>query len=160
LYVTSAIHRISTKLLTTSDSLYLGVMGACLILFLAEILLLPGNLIRLWRRRSERTTRVVWLARGMAVMNAALNLAFVVSLAVVIRETMSTNWLILAFGLPAKAALLFVIPPLAAVLAVGMLALGWWVWKKGTWTVMGRIHYTMVTLAALAFAWLLIRWFL
>jgi pimeloyl-ACP methyl ester carboxylesterase len=157
-YATPAIYRLNVDLLTKHSSIHLGVLGFCLLFFLAEILLLPGNLIRLWRYRSKQTTRVACLARGLAAMNAALNVSFVVGLAAIIGETMSANWLILAFGLPAKAAPLFVLPPLAAVLAVGMLVLGWWVWMKGVWTVTGRVHYTMVTLAALAFTWFLIYW--
>ena len=116
------------------------------------------HLLRLLRKRPDRTTRVASLARGVSVATAGLNLVFLVSLTLIVRVTMATNWLLLAFGLPARAAPLFIIPLLTAVLAVGGLVFAGLAWKNKYWTVVGRVHYSLVILAALAFTWFLSYW--
>jgi hypothetical protein len=47
---------------------------------------------------------------------------------------------------------------LGAVLALGALILTIWVWKDGFWTFWARARYTIVMLAAVAFAWSLNYW--
>ena len=47
---------------------------------------------------------------------------------------------------------------LAAVLTIVLTAMTVWVWRKRFWGVMARVHYTLVTLAALAFVWFLNYW--
>ena len=158
LYVTSAIYRLNIELLTMRDPFHFAVLGFCLLFFLVEILLLPGNLLRWWRKRWDQNTRGALLARGVSVATAGLNLAFLVSLMLIIRETMAKNWLLLALGLPAKAAPLFIIPFLTAVLAAGVLVFAGLAWKNGYWTVIGRLHYSLVALAVVAFIWFLSYW--
>jgi pimeloyl-ACP methyl ester carboxylesterase len=158
LYVTPAIYRLNIELLAMRDVFHLGVLGLCLLFFLAEVLLLPGNLLRLLRKRSDQTTWVALLARGVSVATAGLSLVFLVGLTLIVRETMATNWLLLTFGLPAKAAPLFIIPPLTAVLALGGLVLAVLAWKNAYWTAVGRVHYSLVALAATAFTWFLSYW--
>jgi pimeloyl-ACP methyl ester carboxylesterase len=157
LYATPAVYRLNTELLGHHSLSHLGVLGFCLLFFSTEILLLPGNLFRLLRRRSNQN-RAAWFARGLAAVTAVLNLTFLVGLVVMMRETMSTNWLILAFGLPAKGAPLFLIPLLSAVLTAGLLAFAVLAWRNGYWSTVGRVHYSLLTLAALAFVWFLRCW--
>ena len=45
-----------------------------------------------------------------------------------------------------------------AVLTVLAAVLGVVAWKKSYWGVAGRVHYTLVTLATLAFVWFLAYW--
>ncbi len=158
LYVTPAAYRLNTELLRMRDPLHFGVLGFCLLFFLVEVLLLPGNLYRQIRKRSGPTAQKAGLARGLAAATAALNLAFLVGLALAVRDTASANWLMLAFGLPAKAAPLLIIPPLTTVLTIGLLLFAVLAWRRRYWTVVGRVHYSLLTLAALAFIWFLSYW--
>jgi pimeloyl-ACP methyl ester carboxylesterase len=157
-YVTPAIYRLNVDLLTRRHPFHLGVLGFCLLFFLAEVLLLPGNLIRSLRHRAEQTARMAWLARGLAVVTAVANLVFVVGLVLTVGKALSVNWLILAFGMPAKAAFLVIFPPLAAVSSIGALVISFWVWKRGVWTALARVHYSMVVVAGLIFIWFLSYW--
>jgi hypothetical protein len=75
-YVTPAIYRLNVDLLTRRHPFHLGVLGFCLLFFLAEVLLLPGNLIRSLRHRAEQTTRMAWLARVHYSMVVVAGLAF------------------------------------------------------------------------------------
>jgi uncharacterized membrane protein YuzA (DUF378 family) len=51
-----------------------------------------------------------------------------------------------------------VIPLLTAVLTIGLLVFTLLAWKEGYWSTMGRVHYTLITLAALAFTWFMNYW--
>ena len=129
-----------------------------MLFFLVEALSLPGNLCRQIRKRSGPTAHKAGLARGLAAATAVLNLAFLVGLALAVRDAASANWLMLAFGLPAKAAPLLIIPPLTTVLTIGLLLFAVLAWSRRYWTVVGRVHYSLLTLAALAFIWFLSYW--
>ncbi len=47
---------------------------------------------------------------------------------------------------------------IAAILTVGAIVFTALAWKKRFWGAFGRVHYTLVTLAALAFIWFLNYW--
>ena len=59
----------------------------------------------------------------------------------------------IVFGVPPFFKVLLVLPVLAAVLTVGALVFTVLAWKDGYWGIVGRVHYTLVTIAALAFLW-------
>lgn len=63
------------------------------------------------------------------------------------------QWYTILFGVPLFIKALLVLPVLAAVLTVGALVFTILAWKDGYWGVAGRVHYTLVTIAALAFLW-------
>jgi hypothetical protein len=63
------------------------------------------------------------------------------------------KWYTLLFGVPLFIKALLVLPMLAALLTVGVLVLTVLAWKDGYWGIAGRVHYTLVTVAALAFLW-------
>jgi hypothetical protein len=46
----------------------------------------------------------------------------------------------------------------AAILALGSAAFSVLAWKNGYWSPLGRVHYTLVVLALLAFVWWLNNW--
>jgi pimeloyl-ACP methyl ester carboxylesterase len=157
-YITPAIYRLNTGLLVKRDLFQFGLLGFCLLFFLAEVALWPANLIRRLRERPAQATRIAQLARWLAGLTVVLNLAFLIGLVLVIRDVAATNWIMLMFGLPGRAAPLFVIPLLAAVLTVGLPIFTVLAWKEGYWSVVGRVHYSLLTLAGLAFIWFLNHW--
>ena len=59
---------------------------------------------------------------------------------------------------PAYFVALLVIPLLTAVLIIGLLVFTVWAWKENYWSNFGRVHYTLITLAALAFTWFINYW--
>jgi hypothetical protein len=83
----------------------------------------------------------------------ALNLLFLIGLVLIV-----SNPLNLAFGVSPMLTMLFALALVSAVLTVCVVIstiLAWWghFWSAGR-----RVHYTLVTLAALAFAWELVYW--
>jgi hypothetical protein len=87
-----------------------------------------------------------------------LNLVFFAALVWVILDVSSTNWLMLAFGVPTASGWLFWLPRLSAILTLGLPVFALLVWRKQLWTQKRRVFYTVFTLAALAFVLLTLYW--
>lgn len=64
----------------------------------------------------------------------------------------------LAYGIPAIVKALFYLIPIATGLTLGLVFFSVLAWKKGYWSRGARIHYILVTLAALAFIPFLYHW--
>jgi pimeloyl-ACP methyl ester carboxylesterase len=129
--------------------------AACGLLLLSALLYWPIDVLRGLRGRPERGP---WLARWLAALVAALDLSFAGLLLLLIRSASAEQPYLLIFGLPAQAAPLFAAPWAAAALSLGLAALAGLAWKDGYWSAAGRIHFTLVTAAALGFTWLLLAW--
>ena len=62
------------------------------------------------------------------------------------------------YGIPSSLKDLFTIPLIAAFLALASSGFAILAWKNSYWSLLARIHYTLVTLALLAFIWWLNNW--
>jgi CubicO group peptidase (beta-lactamase class C family) len=62
------------------------------------------------------------------------------------------------FGLSPWARAIFLLPLPIAILAVGMIGFTIPAWTRRWWSLPGRVHYTLVSLAGLAFIWWLAYW--
>jgi len=137
------------------------LLGASLAL-LVSMLFLP---LGLWLARRKAALGEVRpalprLARGLAWGMSALNLIFVACLAVAVSALQQAPW-----GVPGGVRALFALPLVAAALAVAVAALAVLAWTgrgnaygRPYWGLVGRVHYTLVALAGLAFAWGLSYW--
>ncbi|MBN1310932.1 MAG: hypothetical protein JXB30_05875, partial [Anaerolineae bacterium] len=157
-YVTPAIYRMNAELLGQPSYFHRGILALVLLFFIGEILLLPGNLLRAVRRKGKSSPTLAWVARGLGVAVAVLGLVFWVGLLLAVRRTLQTDFFMVGFGLPASDGWLFAIPYLEILLTVGLFVLLLLVWKHGYWTLVGRVQYTLLTLAALAFGFFNIYW--
>lgn len=155
LFLTPAVYRLNVDLFVAPNPLRLGLLALCLLACLAEVI--PA-LSRWLRGRVEPERGLDRLARGWAVAVAGLNLAFFAGLVGVVLYVSSDNALVLAFGLPAGMGWLFWLPRVAALLTLGLPVLAVLVWLRGDWSQGRRARYTLFTLAALAFALLLLHW--
>ena len=64
----------------------------------------------------------------------------------------------IVYGIPPLLRTAMTLPVPIAVLTLGALVFAGLAWKRRYWGLAGRIHYTLVTLAALAFVWSLYYW--
>lgn len=97
---------------------------------------------------------VMGLARWLAVAVSGLNILFLIGLAAALSDMRS----IVYYGLTPLLRVVLLVPWLSLALAAGVLmcmALGW---IRGYGTVAGRVHYTLLSLAALVFLWQLRFW--
>jgi len=123
---------------------------------LAFVSMIPVVLIRFIRdRRSSgdrkpqpRGARVAyWIIVGISV----LNLLFVIG---------TVLWFnpVPVFGVSMIYRIVLGVGVLSAVLTVGALIYSVLTWKRGYWGIAARVHYTLVTAAAVAFVWFLNYW--
>ena len=82
-----------------------------------------------------------------------LNVLFLIGLLLTV-----SNLLNLAFGVPPALTALFALALVSAALTVGVVVSTIWVWWGRVFSAGWRVHYTLVALAALLFAWELIYW--
>jgi len=126
------------------------MLGVCLLIFLSYIIAALIGFIRNRRRGGDlepgpRSARVALL---IAVAICILNIVFVPA-------TMQVGSPINLFGISLVYRFVLGLAVLAAVLTIGALVYTVLAWKDGYWGVGGRVHYTLVTLAAVAFIWVL-----
>ncbi len=125
----------------------------CVLMFVSMI---PVVLIRFIRNRRSsgdrkpelRGARVAyWIIVGICV----LNLLFVIG---------TVLWFnpVPVFGVSMIYRIVLGVGVLAAVLTVGALIYSVLAWKNSYWGIAARVHYTLVTVAALAFVWFLNYW--
>ena len=76
----------------------------------------------------------------------------------VLRNLAATNDLVLRFGLSAGYDALLIIPTLAAVLTVVLVIFAVLAWVWGYWSLLGRVFFSLVTLAALVLTGLMVYW--
>jgi hypothetical protein len=134
----------------------LGLLGFCVLVFLSAFFIwLIRPLIRRLRGKPfqiERQPSRAWLLAGLV---GTLYLVFLISLPL-------SLWLYggwkLAYGVPAFAIAVLSLPPIATVLTLGLAVFTVLAWKNKYWSVIARSHYSLITLAALAFIPFLIDW--
>jgi len=125
----------------------------CVLMFLSMI---PVILIRFIRDRrlssdrkpAPRGARVAyWIIGGISI----LDLLFVIG---------TVLWFnpVPVFGASTIYKIVLGVGVLGAVLTVGALIYSALAWKKRYWSIAARVHYTLVTLAAVAFVWFLNYW--
>ena len=84
-----------------------------------------------------------------------LNLFFLIGL-ISFASVSLTNEII--YSTPASLIALLTIPLITAILSLACTAFCAFAWKRGYWSLTGRIHYTSVVLALLIFTWWLNNW--
>jgi CubicO group peptidase (beta-lactamase class C family) len=129
--------------------LHYGLLAGCVTLFLSALLIWPIAWL-VTRRKGAPRPRGAGLARWLAWSISALNVLFLILLVVSLQDLalFPTALTKVALGLALLAAAL-------SVAAVAGTALAW---RRRYWGVVGRAHYTLVTLGALAFIWFLNYW--
>jgi CubicO group peptidase (beta-lactamase class C family) len=126
----------------------------CVLIFLSMILVAAIRLIRNRRLSDYQTSgpRGVRVAYSIIVGICVLNLLFVAGTVLwgnqpnVLSGTSMIYKIVLGLGV------------LAAVLTVGALVNSVLAWMNSYWGIAARVHYTLVTVAAVAFVWFLNYW--
>jgi CubicO group peptidase (beta-lactamase class C family) len=162
-----------------APTVHMLLVVLCMLLFLSALLLWPlGFVLRAVRRRAqsrkvgregvqaatlapqgEQSSKGMagglraFLARWLASVLGALNLLFLLLLLLIL-----SNPTDLAFGVTPQLTTVFVLALISAILTVGMVVYALLAWRGRFWNVGWRVHYTLVALATLAFAWELVYW--
>jgi len=134
----------------------LGIAGFCAVVFLSAFIIWPIRpLIRRFRGRRFQVNRRLGQAWLLAGLIGTLNLVFLIGFPL-------SLWLYgvwrLVYGVPAFVVALLCLPLVASVLTLGLPVFTALAWKNNYWKFMGRLHYSLITLAALAFIPFLVYW--
>ena len=126
------------------------LLSVSMILFLSVLAWPIGALCNRLKGKKKagvlRSHQARWVAGGMS----ALYVLFLIGMVIVLSDTTS-----LMYGVPPLLPFVLVLPLLAAVLTIGALCFTMLAWNNRYWGVVGRVHYTLVTLVSLAFIWFL-----
>ena len=154
MFVSEAPHLVFEKLAWYEAPMFHQILLAVFIVLFLSVLAWPVNALRN-RLKSKKKAGVLrsrqarWVAGGMS----ALYVLFLIGMVIVLSDTTS-----LMYGVPPLLPFVLVLPLLAAVLTIGALCFTMLAWKNRYWGVVGRVHYTLVTLAAMGFIWFLNYW--
>jgi CubicO group peptidase (beta-lactamase class C family) len=133
----------------------LGSLALCLLAFLSAVLIWPVSyLLHRWKGATGEPHRRLphaahWLAGGVALMN----LAFAAGLVLLLSDFRR-----IVHGVSPALTALLAMALLAALLSAGVVALALLAWRDRYWGVAGRLHYTLVALAAAGFVLWLNHW--
>lgn len=133
--------------LLESVSFHRLVLWACILVFLSAVLVWPVLLVidKSHHVKVQGSTIAIWFS----IFASGFNLAFLPLIYKFIQEAIADphilDWIL-------------VIPIVASVLAAGSLVYTILAWRKRYWSLVIRLHYTLVTLALALFIWWLNYW--
>lgn len=133
---------------------HLPVLMTCLFIFLSAALAWPigfvvGRLKRVTLTQPAFLPRLCkWLAWGFSV----LSLYFILALLGMMTDPE------IVFRVPPALERLLCLPLIMVVIAVGLIVFTLMVWARRYWSIVGRVYYTALTLAAIVFLWWLDHW--
>jgi len=117
-------------------------------ILVAAILLIRDRRRSSNQKPTSRGTRAaLWIILGISVLNL-----------VVAVYSYLWGYPVMLFGFSTAYKFVLGLGVLSAVLTVGALVYTVLAWKKGYWGITGRLYYTLVTVAAVAFVWFLNYW--
>jgi CubicO group peptidase (beta-lactamase class C family) len=138
---------------TTAFNMALAL--GCILVFLSMI---PVSVVRAVRNRrssavDKTTGRGERMADRISVWISVLNLLFVVGTMLMLSGLGFPR-----FGVTLTDKISLGLGVLSALLTAGALVYSVLAWKKNYWGIAGRLYYTLVTVAAVAFVWFLNYW--
>jgi hypothetical protein len=125
------------------------LLAVCLVLFLSALVVWPIRWLVRRRQHASGLALAGWahrLAWGISGLFVLFLIVFVIGLADVEN------------GIAPLAQVALAIALVAATLSVGLLVFTGLAWKNRYWGLFGRLHYSLVTVAAVGFVWFLNNW--
>jgi CubicO group peptidase (beta-lactamase class C family) len=142
----------------------LSLLVFCVVVFLSgSIVFLVEQLQRSWRKQlfywlnawGGKSRQLARWTRFIAGLVCTLNLVFLISFVVVLALIDISE---LAYGMPLTIIALLCIPLITTGLTFGLPILTLMAWRNKSLSVVGRLHYSLITLAALSFILFLDYW--
>jgi pimeloyl-ACP methyl ester carboxylesterase len=150
-YITGGIFRLMTGVVANQNLPHIIWIGTTLLILLSSSFWPLAFVVHRIRRLERQTETAPKIARWLAAATALLSLAFCIGLGAAVAQTVSSQPMMLAFGLPDSTRPLFLIPNLIPLLSIGVLGSCIGAWKRKYWSLSGRIHYTLILAACLSF---------
>jgi pimeloyl-ACP methyl ester carboxylesterase len=146
-YMNAGVYRLAKQLEQPSTVRMIG-SGVILLLLLSAVIAWPlAALVRRVRGRALSMPAAARKARWLAALTSLVGLAFIVAVGVLIAVTAQENPYLIGFGVPANARPLFFLPWLFMLGTAGVVVLAIVAWKRGWWSLPGRLHYSFIACA-------------
>ncbi|MBW1839870.1 MAG: alpha/beta hydrolase, partial [Deltaproteobacteria bacterium] len=134
-------------------------LGSLLTLLGSGVIALFAGLIKLVRRdQTPQTDRWVKIALPLLIILAATAGVWGFQLRASLRSTAATASNTLRFGLPDTYWWLFIMVLIIGLMTIGMIVITALAWKRKNWSLLGRIAFSLSTLAAITFSGVLVNW--
>lgn len=134
-------------------------LGSWLTLIGSGLLALIASVINLARRRKPiPSAKGAWIAISLLIMSAITALFWGYALRFALQSVAASTSNILRFGLPARYWWLFVIVLLIGLMTIALIVMSVLTWKRSYWRMIGKIGFSLATLAAVIFCSVLARW--
>jgi len=125
--------------------------GFSLILFLSTIAWIVSALRN--RKKGKKVEPHSRWARCVAGWMSILYLIFLICMLIILKNAYDV-----IYGIPPLLPFALVLPLIAIIPTIGSIYFTVLAWKNSYWSMLGRVHYTLVTLASLVFIWFLNYW--
>ena len=129
------------------------LLGFCGLVFLTTVCVWPVQAWRCMRHPTPPPQPFTHLVRRIAGTLCLINLIFLTGMLAVLKHLQ-----LLLFGIPPLLEGLLLLPLLSAVLTLTLTLLLVTVWRRRSQALPGRLHLTLVAIAAIAFLWSLYYW--
>jgi CubicO group peptidase (beta-lactamase class C family) len=137
----------------SSPVLHLSLLGGALAFFVLFVVVFPIRWFLRRRYGAPAEGKLERRSRLLALLASLVAVAFAVGVVAVASSSES-----LIVGETGLLSVVLTLGVLFALLALGLVAATMMVWRRGFWTVWGRLRYTLVAVAAVAFVWSLQTW--
>jgi len=132
-----------------------SLIAVCMGFFISMIVFLPLRFFIDRRKKNKEKVKSKWALWGRR-LSGGFSLLYILFFAGFLVG--SSNQQDFAFGVPLFFIGVLSIALAASVLAILSVAFALLAWKRHYWSLIGRLHYTLLTFAALAFIWFLYNW--
>ncbi len=128
-------------------------IGLCLLVFLSALVIWPFGLLNGGKERSVLANLARWVGSGTSLL-------LLIGLAGFFYATFkqTAGHFAMEFGMPPLAVAMLAAMLCGAIVGLTTPVFAILAWKDRYWSVWGRIHYTVLAVAALAFVWWLNYW--
>jgi CubicO group peptidase (beta-lactamase class C family) len=134
----------------------LGLLAGCLGIFASALLFWPAIAFSVRGLQSPRIKKSAFSAlfSCLAWLLSVVSIAFVTGVAIILLKDPEE----IVFGLNQPLKVLLAATQISAVLSLIVVLGCLLAWTKGYWRLTGRVHYSLVALAGIAFTWFLYHW--
>jgi CubicO group peptidase (beta-lactamase class C family) len=112
-------------------------------------------LVQRLRKKSSSASGALRWARWTAAILGVLNVFFIVEMLHLLNQMDDWDFV---YGVPVDFKALLWIPIVTTALAAVVVGFAVWVWWCRSWSLAGRIHYSVIAAAALVFVWFFAYW--
>jgi len=136
-----------------AKGLRLPLLAASVLVFLASLVIWLAGRLAGGRRTAVSPDRLARIARMAALALSLLNVLFAALLVPILVVDSQGGDVVTLYGMPPWLTSALAIPLVTTALTVAVVIFAIMAWRRGFWSLAGRIQYSILAASAAAFAW-------